>query len=116
LTLANTEHERAVMSQTSYTVCFRGSNLRGSNLRGTPTVIGIYCCQVLSGSNLRASSTYFLQQAVLPTFKSFDMITVNNVFALAGGLCTICLLFSTGPLLIITHNKTTATVGQQYVF
>ncbi|KXJ85617.1 general substrate transporter [Microdochium bolleyi] len=83
LMLATTEHERAVMAQTSYAACFRGSNLRR-----TLTVIGIYCVQVLSGNNLRASSTYFLQQAGLPTSMSFNMTIVNNALAFAGGLCT----------------------------
>jgi MFS transporter, SP family, general alpha glucoside:H+ symporter len=82
---ATTEHERAVQAQTSYVACFRGANLRR-----TLIVIGIYCVQVLSGNNLRSYSTYFLQQAGLPTSMSFNMTIVNNALALAGGLCTVC--------------------------
>ncbi|KAH7014420.1 general substrate transporter [Microdochium trichocladiopsis] len=87
LMLATTEHERAVLAQTSYAACFKGANLRR-----TLIVIGIYCVQVLSGNNLRSNSTYFLQQAGLPTSMSFNMTIVNNALALTGGLCTWILI------------------------
>ncbi|KAF7557821.1 hypothetical protein G7Z17_g482 [Cylindrodendrum hubeiense] len=87
LMVVTTEHERAVNSETSYGACFQGANLRR-----TLTVIGIYCVQTLNGNPLRGYSTYFLQQAGLPTVQAFNMTIVGFAVAIAGGIFSWVLL------------------------
>jgi SP family general alpha glucoside:H+ symporter-like MFS transporter len=57
---------------------------KGLNLRRTIIVIGCYAAQLLDGNSLRANSTYFFQQAGLPTDQAFNMTIVNYVLALLG--------------------------------
>ncbi|KAH6962024.1 general substrate transporter [Ilyonectria sp. MPI-CAGE-AT-0026] len=87
LMMVTMEHERTINAQTSYLACFRGVDLRR-----TLIVIGIYCMQTLSGNPLRGYSTYFLQQAGLPTTQAFNMTIVGYSLALAGGFFTWVLL------------------------
>lgn len=81
-----TEHEREVNASTQYAACFRGTDLRR-----TIIVMGCYCMQVLSGSTLRAYSTYFLQQAGLPTDQAFNMSIVTYGLSLVGVILSVCL-------------------------
>lgn len=90
LMLVTTEHERAVDAATSYWACFRGVNARR-----TVIAIGIYCIQTLSGNPLRAYSTYFLQQAGMPTTQAFNMAIIGYGVAIGGGFFSVrfsCLL------------------------
>ncbi|KAH8891244.1 sugar transporter [Thozetella sp. PMI_491] len=87
LMMVTTEHERTVNDQTSYTACFRGADLRR-----TLIVMGIYCIQTFSGNPLRGYSTYFLQQAGLPSTQAFNMTIVGYSLALVGGFFTWVLL------------------------
>ncbi|KAL7962911.1 general substrate transporter [Trichoderma compactum] len=68
LMVVTTEHERSINAETTYLACFQGTNLWR-----TLIVIGIYCIQTLNGNPLRGYSTYFYQQAGLPTAQAFNM-------------------------------------------
>ncbi|KND86239.1 General alpha-glucoside permease [Tolypocladium ophioglossoides CBS 100239] len=74
-----TEHERQLNAETSYRACFAGTDLRR-----TIIVIGCYCIQTLSGNPLRAYSTYFFQQAGLPTEQAFNMSIVGFALGIVG--------------------------------
>ncbi|KAK4946083.1 hypothetical protein LTR10_014885 [Elasticomyces elasticus] len=87
LMIATTEHERAVNAETSYRACFQGTNLRR-----TMIVIGIYCVQTLNGNPLRGYSTYFLEQAGLPTTQAFNMTIAGFAVAIVGGFFSWVLL------------------------
>ncbi|KAF2016909.1 sugar transporter [Aaosphaeria arxii CBS 175.79] len=87
LMVVTTEYERMVSSTTSYKGCFEGVNLRR-----TLTMIGIYCIQTLNGNPLRGFSTYFLQQAGLPTSQAFNMTIVGFGVAILGGFFSWVLL------------------------
>ncbi|UKZ46994.1 hypothetical protein TrVGV298_001205 [Trichoderma virens] len=87
LMVVTTEHERSVNAETSYLACFQGTNLRR-----TLIVIGIYCIQTLNGNPLRGYSTYFLQQAGLPTTQAFNMTIVGFAVAIVGGFFSWVLL------------------------
>jgi MFS transporter, SP family, general alpha glucoside:H+ symporter len=79
LMVLTTEHEREANAGTSYAACFRGTDLRR-----TIIVMGCYIMQVMSGSTFRAYSTYFFQQAGLPTDQAFNMSIVTYALAMAG--------------------------------
>ncbi|KAJ2974326.1 hypothetical protein NQ176_g6115 [Zarea fungicola] len=83
LMIVTTEHERTINSETSYRACFQSANLRR-----TLIVVGIYCIQVLNGNSLRGYSTYFLQQAGLPTTQAFNMTIANLAVAIVGSFCS----------------------------
>jgi len=89
--IATTEHERAVNAETSYRACFQGTNLRR-----TMIVIGIYCVQTLNGNPLRGYSTYFLEQAGLPTTQAFNMTIAGFAVAIVGGFFSVS--FHTFPM------------------
>ncbi|KIY00393.1 uncharacterized protein Z520_04078 [Fonsecaea multimorphosa CBS 102226] len=80
LMVVTTEYERAVNAETSYLACFKGVDLKR-----TLIPIGIYCIQTLSGNPLRGYSTYFLEQAGLPSTQAFNMTIVSYSLALLGG-------------------------------
>jgi SP family general alpha glucoside:H+ symporter-like MFS transporter len=84
LMVLTTEHERSVNAETSYRACFAGTNLKR-----TIIVIGIYCIQTLNGNPLRGYSTYFLQQAGLPTTQAFNMGIVGYAIAIVGGFSSV---------------------------
>jgi SP family general alpha glucoside:H+ symporter-like MFS transporter len=73
------DHEREVEANTTYLACFKGLNLRR-----TIIVMGCYAAQLLDGNSLRANSTYFFEQAGLPTTQAFNMTIVNYSLALLG--------------------------------
>ena len=73
------EHERELEASTGYLACFKGLNLRR-----TIIVIGCYAAQLMDGNSLRANSTYFFEQAGLPTAEAFDMTIANYALALLG--------------------------------
>ncbi|KAK9364827.1 general substrate transporter [Lipomyces kononenkoae] len=87
LMVLTTEHESEINSSTHYSACFKGTDLRR-----TIIVIGCYCMQVLSGSTLRAYSTYFFEQAGLPTEQAFNLSIVTYGLSLAGVLLSWLLM------------------------
>jgi SP family general alpha glucoside:H+ symporter-like MFS transporter len=84
LMIVTTEHERSVNAETSYWACFDSTNLRR-----TVIVIGIYCIQTLNGNPLRSYSTYFLEQAGLPTVQAFNMTIAGFAVAIVGGFFSV---------------------------
>ena len=84
LMVITTEHERQVDERTSYRACFSGINLTR-----TMIVIGIYLIQILNGNPIRGYSTYFLQQAGLPTTQAFNMTIVGFAVAIVGGFFSV---------------------------
>ncbi|KAL6836790.1 general substrate transporter [Trichoderma sp. SZMC 28015] len=87
LMVVTTEHERSINAETTYLACFQGTNLRR-----TLIVIGIYCIQTLNGNPLRGYSTYFYQQAGLPTTQAFNMTIAGFAVAIVGGFFSWVLL------------------------
>ncbi|KAL3954156.1 hypothetical protein ACCO45_012112 [Purpureocillium lilacinum] len=85
--VATTEHERTVNEETSYRACFQSTNLKR-----TLIVIGIYCVQTLNGNPLRGYSTYFFQQAGLPTTQAFNLGVIGYCVALVGGVVSWMML------------------------
>lgn len=79
LMVVTTEHERQMDAGTSYRACFVGINLRRTTI-----VIGVFCSQYLSGNSLRGYSTYFFQQAGLPTDQAFNMSIVGFAVGIVG--------------------------------
>lgn len=79
-----TNLERELVSKSSYLDCFKGRDLQR-----TLVVIGIYCTQTMCGNPLRSSSTYFLEQAGLPTAQSFDMTMISYALAVLGGIVSV---------------------------
>lgn len=94
--VVTTEHERLIDSSTSYRACFEGPNLRR-----TLIVIGIYCVQTFNGNPIRGYSTYFFEQAGLPTTQAFNMSIVGFALAIVGGFgsvsCPSLLISITSP-------------------
>ena len=84
LMVATTEHERSVKAQTSYAACFSSTNRRR-----TIIAIGIYVIQNANGNPIRGYSTYFLQQAGLPTVQSFNMTIGGFAVAIVGGFFSV---------------------------
>jgi SP family general alpha glucoside:H+ symporter-like MFS transporter len=84
LMIVTTEHERTVNDETSYRACFQSTNLRR-----TLIVIGIYCIQTLNGNPLRGYSTYFLEQAGLPTVQAFNLTVGGFALAIVGGFFSV---------------------------
>lgn len=62
-----------------YKDCFSGINLRRTII--TCSVWGI---QMLSGTGLRVYSTYFYQQAGLPTTQAFNMSMIQYALGVVG--------------------------------
>lgn len=62
------ELEKTITAGTSYLDCFRGSNLRRTEIACIA-----WLCQQFCGSPLMGSSSYFLQQAGLPTTQAFNL-------------------------------------------
>ncbi|KFY15285.1 hypothetical protein V492_02102 [Pseudogymnoascus sp. VKM F-4246] len=81
LMVITTEHEREEGEGTSYLACFKGTDLRR-----TIIVIACYCIQILCGNGFRDYSTYFFQQAGLPTEQSFNMSIVAYALGIVGVL------------------------------
>jgi SP family general alpha glucoside:H+ symporter-like MFS transporter len=79
LMVVTTENERESGTGTRYIDCFRGVDLRRTS---------ISCCcwgiQILSGTGLRIYSTYFYQQAGLPTEQAFTMSIVQYALGIVG--------------------------------
>ena len=82
--VVTTEHERTINAETSYRACFQGTNRYR-----TIIVIGIYCIQTLNGNPLRGYSTYFLEQAGLPTTQAFNMSVGGFAVAIVGGFFSV---------------------------
>lgn len=73
------ELEKEMTSGTSYWDCFKGTDLRRTEV--SCMVWGI---QTLCGSGLMGYSTYFLQQAGVPTTKSFDFTMGQYALGICG--------------------------------
>lgn len=84
LMVVTTEHERRIQSETTYIACFKGVNLRR-----TLIVLGIYSIQTFNGNPLRGYSTYFLQQAGVPTTQAFNLTIVGFAVAIVGGFFSV---------------------------
>lgn len=63
----------------SYVDCFRGINLRR-----TIIACGCWGSQILSGTGLRVYSTYFYQQAGLPSTQAFNMSLIQYGLGIVG--------------------------------
>lgn len=79
LMVVTTENERQSGTGTSYQGCFQGVDLRR-------TLIACCCwgIQILSGTGLRVYSTYFYEQAGLPTEQAFNMSIVQYALGIVG--------------------------------
>ncbi|KAK9310916.1 general substrate transporter [Lipomyces starkeyi] len=79
LMVVTTENEQEAGTGTHYLDCFRGVDLRR-------TIISCSCwgIQILSGTGLRTYSTYFYQQAGLPTDRAFTMSIVQYAMGIVG--------------------------------
>lgn len=84
LMVYTTQHERQIKAESSYRACFKGIDLKR-----TMIVVGIYVTQTLCGNTLRSSSTYFLEQAGMPTTQAFNMTLVSYAIAVVGGLAMV---------------------------
>lgn len=73
------DKEKEAGTGSSYVACFRGVDLRR-------TIVA--CCvwgiQILSGTGLRTYSTYFYQQAGLPTTQAFNMSIIQYALGIVG--------------------------------
>ncbi|KAJ5905583.1 general substrate transporter [Penicillium subrubescens] len=79
LMVVTTENEREAGTGVRYLDCFRGVDRRR-------TIIAccVWCVQILSGTGLRIYSTYFYQQAGLPTASAFNMTIVQYALGIVG--------------------------------
>jgi len=73
------ELEKELTSGTSYWDCFKGTDLRRTEI-----VCMVWGIQTLCGSGLMGYSTYFLEQAGVPTTKSFDFTMGQYALGMAG--------------------------------
>ncbi|CAK7218455.1 hypothetical protein SBRCBS47491_003516 [Sporothrix bragantina] len=81
------ETERAAVGGTSYIDCFRGSNLRRTEI-----ACAVWSIQNLCGNAFMTYSTYFYEQAGLPTASSFSMSLGMYGIAFVGTLLSWVLL------------------------
>ncbi|KAJ5144322.1 maltose permease [Penicillium atrosanguineum] len=79
------EHEKSIISGTSYFDCLKGSNLRRSEIACV-----VFSFGPLGGAALSGFSTYFFEQAGLSTVYSFDLSIGQNAL---GFLCGILAYF-----------------------
>lgn len=82
------EIEREIGTGKSYLDCFRGIDLRRTEIACV-----VWSIQVLSGSGFRSYSTYFFQQAGLPTTQAFNFAC--GQYAL--GICGVFLIWFLMP-------------------
>lgn len=82
--VVTTRHERELNSQTKYSAC-----LKGTDLRRTIISAGCYSMQAMTGGTLRAYMTYFFVQAGLPTTQSFNMAIVGYGIGVVGVSCSV---------------------------
>ncbi|GJN87875.1 hypothetical protein Rhopal_000830-T1 [Rhodotorula paludigena] len=75
--------EKAVAAGTSYWDCFKGIDLRRTEI-----AVGVWSVQNLCGAAFMGYSTFFLQQAGLPTESSFDLSIGQYGLGLAGTICS----------------------------
>lgn len=87
LMVATTEHEKEINTGSSYLACFRGLNLKRTIIS-----MGCYLAQGLCGAGFRNYSTYFYQQAGLPTVQAFNMTIIQYVLGIVGAFIAWFLL------------------------
>lgn len=73
------EIEKQISSGTSYLDCFRGTDLRRTEIACMTWMV-----QTLCGSTFMGYSTYFYQQAGLPTKSSFDLSMAQYALGMIG--------------------------------
>jgi SP family general alpha glucoside:H+ symporter-like MFS transporter len=81
------QEETATATGSSYWDCFKGTDLRR-----TEVACVAYGIQALVGSPLQAYTTYFFEQAGLPTNKAFTLNVGNNAITVVGTILTWPLL------------------------
>jgi SP family general alpha glucoside:H+ symporter-like MFS transporter len=110
LMVVTTEHERTINAETTYLACFQGTNLQR-----TIIVIGIYCIQTLNGNPLRGYSTYFLEQAGLPTTQAFNMTIAGFAVAILGGFFSVNIASPSSHCPLHSHNTNLDNSKTQWV-
>ncbi|KAL9618126.1 MAG: hypothetical protein Q9160_007133 [Pyrenula sp. 1 TL-2023] len=132
LMVVTTEQEKANGTGTTYRDCFKGVDRRR-----TAISCAVSSMQSLSGAGLGAYSTYFYQQAGLPTDYSFTMTVAQYGVAIVGVFCTwfllahlgrrtiflvglskmACCLLVIGSLGILRQNRAASwTIGSLFIF
>jgi SP family general alpha glucoside:H+ symporter-like MFS transporter len=86
------ELEKALESGTNYWDCFKGIDLRRTEI-----VCATWSIQNLCGSAFMGYSTYFYEQAGLPTVDAFDMSMAQVRFPLLSSLNHWCLTIHSTP-------------------
>ncbi|KAH8880856.1 putative MFS maltose permease [Thozetella sp. PMI_491] len=81
------ELEEAAVAGTSYLDCFRGANLRRTEI-----TCAVWAVQNLCGNAFMTYSTYFYQQAGLPTTQAFNMTLGQYGLAFVGTLLSWVLM------------------------
>jgi SP family general alpha glucoside:H+ symporter-like MFS transporter len=81
------EFEKEITSGTSYLDCFKGVDLRR-----TEVACLVWAAQNLCGAGLMGYSTYFYEQAGLPTSDSFDMAIAQYGIGIVGTLLSWVLM------------------------
>ena len=117
LMVMTTEHEREVETGTSYAACFKGTNTKR-----TIIAMGCYLAQGLCGAGFRNYSTYFYQQAGLPTVQAFNMTIVQYVLGIVGVFIAWAVLpyvgrrtlYLWGLIFIVASHFTTGGIGVAY--
>ncbi|KAK9351843.1 general substrate transporter [Lipomyces doorenjongii] len=75
--------EKKVSEGTSYVDCFKGSDWRRTQIAST-----VYLMQAFCGSALFSYSTYFYEQAGLPTTQSFNFTLIQYGLGAFGTMCS----------------------------
>ena len=104
--ILTTEHEMKINSSTTYLGC-----LKGTDLRRTIIVVFLYCMQIIGGTTLRSSATYFFEQAGLPTAQAFNMAIGTYVISYVGVIVSVCALLYPGFSCFINANRSFARSG-----
>ena len=108
------ELEKTVTAGSSYIDCFRGSNLRRTEIACMAWLIQQFC-----GSPLMGSSSYFLQQAGLPTTQAFNLTIGQFAIGAVGTIaswffmnwCGRRTLYLVGQALMIVILLAVGTLG-----
>ncbi|KAL2010893.1 hypothetical protein VTN00DRAFT_3611 [Thermoascus crustaceus] len=99
------QEEKEAATGVSYLDCFRGTDLRR-----TEVACVAYGIQALVGSPLQAYTTYFFQQAGLPTDKAFVLNIGNNAVSVAGTILAWPLLSYFGRRPIYLYGLAMMTI------
>ena len=97
--------EKEVETGSTYLDCFRGVDLRRTEIACVA-----YGIQALVGSPLQAYTTYFFEQAGLPTEKAFALNIGNNAISVVGTMLAWPLLSYVGRRTIFLYGLIAMTV------